>query len=285
MQREGDRDDDSDEALRVERSEWAGATMLTGADEVVREEPLELRIAGTPLAVVMRTPGHDEELARGFLISEGVVRAAADVVSVRPCSAASGEAEGNVIQATLAPGVEVDWARLRRHMYASSSCGVCGKRTIASALAVSPALPDDGTRVASETLYALPEKLRAAQAVFGRTGGLHAAGLFDAAAGTPLVVREDVGRHNAVDKVIGWAAARGDASLAGRILVVSGRVSFEIVQKALAARAPVVAAVSAPSSLAIEAARAGNLTLIAFLRGRRMGVYASGFRIVGEAGV
>jgi FdhD protein len=271
-----------DEATRVQRAEWLGASVHGDEDEVVREEPLEIRVAGAPLAVVMRTPGHDEELVRGFLISESVVRTPAEIRAVRPCSAASGEAEDNVVQVTLADGVEVDWARLRRHMYASSSCGVCGKRTIAAALAVAPALADDGTRVAAETLYALPARLRAEQAVFGRTGGLHAAGLFDAA-GTPLVVREDVGRHNAVDKVIGWAAARGE-SLATRLLVVSGRVSFEIVQKALAARAPLVAAVSAPSSLAIDAARAGNVTLVAFLRERRMGVYANDFRVVGEVG-
>jgi FdhD protein len=215
-------------------------------------------------------------------MSESVVATPADIRAILPCSAASGEAEGNVVQATLADGVEVDWARLRRHMYSSSSCGVCGKRTIAAALAVAPALVDDGTRVSAETLYALPDELRDAQAIFGRTGGLHAAGLFEAS-GARLVVREDVGRHNAVDKVIGWAAARGE-SLARRLLVVSGRVSFEIVQKALAARAPVVAAVSAPSSLAIEAARAANVTLVAFLRGRRMGVYAGDARVVGEVG-
>lgn len=276
-----ERDDPGDdEATQVERAEWAGASVLTAVDEVVREEPLEIRVGGQPLAVVMRTPGHDEELVRGFLVSESVVKHVGEIRAVHPCSEASGEAEGNVVQATLVDGVEVDWARLRRHMYASSSCGVCGKRTIASALAVAPALLDDGTRVAAETLYLLPERLRAAQAVFGRTGGLHAAGLFDAS-GQARVVREDVGRHNAVDKVIGWAAARGE-SLARHILVVSGRVSFEIVQKALAARAPLVAAVSAPSSLAIDAAHAGQVTLVAFLRGRRMGVYASGFRIVGE---
>jgi FdhD protein len=277
------RDDDADpgdEATRVARVEWAGGRACADDDEVVREEPLEIRVAGAPLAVVMRTPGHDEELVRGFLLSERVVASPQEIRAIVPCSAASGEAEGNVVQATLAEGVEVDWARLRRHMYASSSCGVCGKRTIAAALAVAPALVDDGTRVGAETLYALPGRLRDAQAIFGRTGGLHAAGLFDAA-GTRLVVREDVGRHNAVDKVIGWAAARGE-SLARRLLVVSGRVSFEIVQKALAARAPVVAAVSAPSSLAIEAARAANVTLVAFLRDRRMGVYAGDARVIGE---
>ena len=272
-------EDDEDEALRVERTEWAGASVLVGHDEVVREDPLEIRIAGTPLAVVMRTPGHDEELARGFLVSEGIVRSPAEVHAVRHCSGAAGDAEGNVVQVTLAPGVEVDWARLRRHMYASSSCGVCGKRTIADALAIAKPLSDDGTRVVSETLYALPERLREAQAVFGRTGGLHAAGLFDPV-GRVQVVREDVGRHNAVDKVIGWSLRRGRFPLGGCVLLVSGRISYEIAQKALVARLPVVAAVSAPSSLAVELAERSGMALVGFLRGTTLNVYGRRERIL-----
>jgi FdhD protein len=266
---------DEGETRRVARVAWQGEQARHDDDEVAGEAPLEIRVAGQPLAVLMRTPGHDDELARGFLLTEGVVARPADVVSVRHCSDAP---DDDVVNVVLAEGVDVDWARLRRSTFASSSCGVCGKRTRAAALGVAPPLVD-AVEVAVETLYELPGRLRAAQAAFGLTGGLHAAGLYDAA-GAALVVREDVGRHNAVDKVVGWAAAAGEA-LAGRVLVVSGRVSFEIVQKALAARIPVVAAVSAPTSLAVEVARERGLTLVAFLRDRRLNVYAGGERIRG----
>ncbi|MCA9704916.1 MAG: formate dehydrogenase accessory sulfurtransferase FdhD [Myxococcales bacterium] len=194
--------------------------------------------------------------------------------------AAIERAEGNVLQATLAPGVEVDWARLRRNLYASSSCGLCGKATLDQVMVRHEPLVDDA-RVEISRLYALPARLEAAQTVFARTGGLHAAGLFDAR-GEVLVVREDVGRHNAVDKVVGWALAQGRLPLRGHVLMVSGRVSYEITLKAVAAGIPVLAAVSAPSSLAVALARRAGLTLVAFLRGQRASVYAGAERIVGD---
>jgi len=272
-------DDDDDDALRsIARVQLREHERRADHDMVVREEPLEIRVGGIPLAVVMRTPGDDEDLARGFLVTERVVESADQIASVRHCTTAEApEAENNVMQVVLAPEVAIDLARLRRNLYASSSCGICGKATIENVLAVAPPI-DDETRVAADTLYALPSSLRGEQAVFGRTGGLHAAGLFTPD-GQRLVVREDVGRHNAVDKAIGWALAHDRVPLHGTVLMVSGRVSYEIVQKALAARVPIVAAVSAPSSLAIDLARAGALTLVAFLRDRTMAIYAGEQRV------
>ena len=187
-------------------------------------------------------------------------------------------AEDNVVTVGLGEDVAVDLEALRRNLFANSSCGVCGKATIDSALAVAPPL-DDPARFRPALFYALAERLPAAQPVFARTGGLHAAALFDPD-GTLLAVREDVGRHNAVDKVIGWALEHGRLPLAGHVLMVSGRVSFEIVQKALAARLPVVAAVSAPTSLAVELAERAGVTLVAFLRGRHCNVYGVRERVV-----
>jgi FdhD protein len=271
---------DGEDAARfaeVERIELADGRVTAAVDAVAREEPLEIRIGGVPIAVVMRTPGHDEELVRGFLLTEGIVAEPSQVASVRHCTTVTAaDAEENVVQVVLAPGHEVDLARLRRNLYASSSCGICGKATLEQALARAPEL-HDGAAIDPEILYALPGRLRGAQSVFDRTGGLHAAGLFTPA-GECLVVREDVGRHNAVDKVVGWAVA-GGRSLAGHVLMVSGRVSFEVVQKALAAKIPIVAAVSAPSSLAVELARASGMTLVGFLRDRRACVYAHPGRI------
>ncbi len=248
-------------------------------DSVAREEPLEIQIGGASLAVVMRTPGHDEELARGLLVTERVIRSPSDVASVRHCTVAqSPEAEGNVIRVTLAPGVAVDLERLRRNLYASASCGICGKATLENVLATAPPLDDPSTFPAAY-FRGLPERLREAQVVFAETGGLHAAGLFDRA-GELLVVREDVGRHNAVDKVIGWALERGRLPLAGHVLGVSGRISYEIAQKALVARIPVIAAVSAPSSLAVELAESARMALVGFLRGGSFNVYGRRERIV-----
>jgi FdhD protein len=263
------------------RCEDAGA--VERADAVVREEPLEIRLGGAPLAVVMRTPGDDEELALGFLVSERVVRSARDVVSVRHCPLVAGpESEDNAIQVVLAPGVEVDLDALRRNLYASASCGICGKATLENALREAPALEDD-SRFPAELLYGLPDRLTAAQPVFARTGGLHAAALFGAD-GRLLVAREDVGRHNAVDKVLGWALRRGCFPLEGHVLLVSGRVSYEIAQKALVARLPVVAAVSAPSSLAVELAERSGMALVGFLRGRSLNVYGRQDRIIPAPG-
>ena len=269
-----------DPRVPLRRVCWQGDASHEDIDDVVREEPLEIRIGGVPVSVVMRTPGHDEELALGFLATEGVVDGIDAVRSVRHCTVVEDpEAEGNVVQITLREGLEVDWARLRRNLYASSSCGLCGKASIDQLMLRCDPLVDD-VRVAVARLYELPVRLGTAQAVFARTGGLHAAGLFHPD-GRMLVVREDVGRHNAVDKVVGWAMRRGGLPLRGHVLMVSGRVSYEITQKAIAAGIPVIAAVSAPSSLAVDLATRAGLTLVAFLRGQRLCVYAGAERIVG----
>jgi len=271
----------SDATRDVALRRYAGGSGELGRDEVACEEPLEIRLGGVPLAVVMRTPGDDRELTLGFLSTERVIERPEQVESVRHCGASPEEAEDNVVQVVLAPGVSVDLDRLRRNLYASSSCGICGKATIENALVDAPPL-EDVSRFAPEFFYGLPDRLEESQAGFAKTGGLHAAGLFDAA-GELLVAREDVGRHNAVDKVVGWALDRGRLPLGGCVLLVSGRISYEIVQKALVARVPVVAAVSAPSSLAIEFAREARLTLVAFLRGRSLNVYGRRERVVGRA--
>jgi FdhD protein len=266
---------------RFARAGEGGAGASSEGDAVAREEPLEIQLGGTALAVVMRTPGHDEELALGFLVTERVVSGHADVVSVRHSSVArTPEAAGNVIRAILRPGVVVDLEALRRNLYASSSCGLCGKATLEHALASAPPL-SDRARFPARLLLALPDRLRAAQAGFARTGGLHAAALV-APDGELLVVREDVGRHNAVDKTIGWAARDGRLPLAGHALLVSGRISWEIAQKALCARIPLVAAVSAPTSLAVQLAEAAELTLVGFLRAGGFNVYGRRDRVVAD---
>ncbi|HYB99776.1 MAG TPA: formate dehydrogenase accessory sulfurtransferase FdhD [Candidatus Limnocylindrales bacterium] len=262
--------------VRLRRLEHGRAT--DDADEVVSEEPLEIQLGPVSLAVVMRTPGHDEELALGFLVTERIVAKPEDIYSIRHCTAVvSPEAQDNIIRATLAPHVSVDLTLLRRNLYASSSCGICGKATIENVMAVAPPLTDE-TVFDPEVLASMPPRLRERQAIFARTGGLHAAGLFDTA-GNLLVVREDIGRHNAVDKVIGWALRNARMPLAGHALMVSGRISYEVVQKALAARIPVIAAVSAPSSLAVALAEASGMALVGFLRGQAMNVYANTSRI------
>jgi FdhD protein len=249
-------------------------------DLVAREEPLEIQLGATPLAVVMRTPGHDVDLAAGFLVSERVIADWSEVLSLRHCRAARDPAAAdNVVRVVLADGVEVDWEALRRNLYASSSCGICGKATLDNALAVAPPL-DDASRFDAARLPGLAARLEAAQPGFARTGGLHAAALFDAE-GRLVVVREDVGRHNAVDKVIGHALREKRGPLAGHGLLVSGRISFEIAQKALAARVPLLAGVSAPSSLAVGLAERAGLTLVAFLRERSFNVYGDVSRIRG----
>jgi FdhD protein len=279
-QRGGPFDDPDDEAL-LEGAQQVATRQLRGTrtshadDLVAREEPLEIRIAGASVAVIMRTPGRDEELALGFLLTERIVHSVCDVASLRHCSTVSDpEAEDNVIQITLQPGIAFDPEALRRNLYASSSCGMCGKASIEMALREAPPL-DDATRFDADFFAPLPERLRAAQPIFARTGGLHGAALF-AADGSLLAAREDVGRHNAVDKVVGWAARAGRIPLCGTALLVSGRISYEIAQKALAARVPVVAAVSAPTSLAVALAERANLALVGFLRDGGMNVY--GFR-------
>ena len=254
---------------------YADGALRETADEVACEEPLEIRVRGRGLSVTMRTPGHDDELAVGFLLTEGVVRERADILEVRRCDADRPEAESRV-DVLLAPLVHVDFDRLTRHVFTSSSCGVCGKAMIESLRQRLQPVTAKLT-VDAATLLSLPSVMRSAQPGFDRTGGLHAAALFDTA-GRLIVLREDVGRHNAVDKVIGYATLRG-LPLADAVLLVSGRTSFEIMQKALAARIAIVAAVSAPSSLAVTFAHDSGQTLVGFLRTGRMNVYAHPKRI------
>jgi FdhD protein len=250
-----------------------GATR-SGPDELAPEEPLEIRVRGRPVSVTMRTPGHDEELAAGFLLTEGIVRRAQDVLRVEPCGR---NEEGNLLNVVLAPDVSVDFERLTRHVFASSSCGLCGKATIEAVRGSFPRVESDVV-VDAKVILRMPDLMRAAQSTFDRTGGLHAAALFDAE-GKLLVLREDVGRHNAVDKVLGFALLQRSVPLHRHIVLVSGRSSFEIMQKALAAQVPIVAAVSAPSSLAVEFAKDNGQTLVGFLRAGRMNVYSHPERI------
>jgi FdhD protein len=252
----------------------AGSKVRRRLDEVAREEPLEIRVDTRPVSVTMRTPGHDPELAAGFLLSEGLIRSRADLAKIRP---APRNPAHNVIEVFLAPEIVVDYARLTRHVFASSSCGLCGKATIRAVH--QEFKPVQATfQVRAETLLGMPARLRQEQEVFDRTGGLHAAAIFDAR-GRLLVLREDVGRHNAVDKVLGHGLLQDLLPFDRHILMVSGRASFEIMQKALAARVPVVAAVSAPSSLAVQFARESRQTLVGFLRGDRMNVYSQPQRV------
>lgn len=258
------------EILRVRGSERAPAP-----DFVAREEPLEIRVKGRSVAVTMRTPGHDAELACGFLVTEALLQRRQDVIEIAPCPS---DADGNILNVFVAPSVEIDFEQLTRHVFASSSCGVCGKATIES---VHQRFPPAQSKVQfrSDMIAALPEQLRAVQSTFDKTGGLHGAALFDAT-GQLVVSREDVGRHNAVDKVIGWGFLENALPFANQLLLVSGRASFEIMQKALAAGIPIVAAVSAPSSLAVEFARESQQTLIGFLRGPSFNIYSHPDRIV-----
>ena len=243
-------------------------------DELAHEEPLEVRVRGRAVSVTMRTPGHDEELAAGFLVTEGLIRARRDVLKIEACER---NEEGNLVNVQLAPDVPVDFEKLTRHVFASSSCGLCGKATIDAVRGQFPPIASDLV-VDAATLLALPERMRQTQSTFDRTGGLHASAIFDGT-GNLIVLREDVGRHNALDKVIGHGLLSGLLPYDRHILLVSGRTSFEIMQKALAARVPIVAAVSAPSSLAVDFAKESGQTLIGFLRGERMNVYAHERRV------
>ncbi|MFF4319828.1 formate dehydrogenase accessory sulfurtransferase FdhD [Streptomyces sp. NPDC001568] len=251
-------------------------------DTLVAEEPLEIRLNGKPLAITMRTPGDDFALAVGFLVSEGVIAHASDVRAVTYCEGATEDGSNtyNVVNVQLGAGVPLPDITLERNVYTTSSCGLCGKASLDAVRTATrfPGIADDPVRVTPDLLAELPDRLRAAQKVFDRTGGLHAAGLFSAA-GELLDVREDVGRHNAVDKIVGRAAQAGRLPLKGAVLLVSGRASFELAQKAVMAGIPVLAAVSAPSSLAVDLALESGLTLVGFLRGRDMNVYAGEHRI------
>ena len=254
----------------------AGGELKAQRDLLAREEPLEIRVRGRSVAVTMRTPGHDRELAAGFLLSEGLIQRAEQIVEIAPCQ--EGDAPENTLNVFLVPSVEIDFEQLTRHVFASSSCGLCGKASIEAVHQHFPPL-ESNARISRRLLGELPERLRAAQATFSRTGGLHAAALF-AGGGELAVLREDVGRHNAVDKVLGFNLLAGRTAGEDTVLMVSGRASFEIVQKALAARIAVVAAISAPSSLAVEFARESGQTLIGFLRGATMNVYSCPERVV-----
>jgi FdhD protein len=246
-------------------------------DVVAIEEPLEVRVQGRSVAVTMRTPGHDRELAAGFLLTEGILRDRGDAIAIGHCRAAA--TPHNTLNVLLSPSLKVDFGQLTRHVFAASSCGLCGKASISS-VHQHFAPVTTGITVAARTVRQLPELMRKAQATFNQTGGLHAAAVFDTA-GALTVLREDVGRHNAVDKVVGHAFLEGTWPLDSHVLLVSGRASFEIMQKALAARIPIVCAVSAPSSLAIDFARESRQTLVGFLRGDTMNVYAGARRIRG----
>ena len=259
-----------------------GSQPLAGEDLLAVEEPLEIRVNGRRLAVTMRTPGNDIDLAAGFLVSEGVITQGEDFNSARYCvGAVDGVNTFNVLDVTLGAGVAPPAPSLERSLITNSSCGLCGKESIDAVRTKSAfVIADDAVRVDAERLTTFPEQLRAGQNVFEKTGGIHAAGLFDAATGELLVLREDVGRHNAVDKVIGWAVKENRLPLTGTVLMVSSRASFELTQKAMMAGIPVLAAVSAPSSLAAEFAAEVGMTLIGFLRGKSMVVYAGGDRII-----
>lgn len=253
-------------------------------DTLVVEEPLEIRLDGDPLSVTMRTPGNDFDLAAGFLVSEGVVSRGEEVTAIRYCAGATEDGSNtyNVLDVSLAPGVPRPDTSLERNFYTSSSCGLCGKASLDAVRTQAVWQVDgDGLRVEAETLTSLPDRLREAQRVFERTGALHAAGLFTAD-GELLALREDVGRHNAVDKLVGWALRSDRLPLRETVLMVSGRASFELVQKAWMAGIPMMAAVSAPSSLAVDLAAEAGITLVGFLRGTSMNVYAGRQRILLE---
>ncbi|MEU7184016.1 MULTISPECIES: formate dehydrogenase accessory sulfurtransferase FdhD [Streptomyces] len=262
----------------------------TRPDTLVAEEPLEIRLGGKPLAITMRTPGDDFALAAGFLVSEGVLGSADELANIVYCAGATEDGSNtyNVVDVRLAPGVPVPDITLERNVYTTSSCGLCGKASLDAVRTTArwslDTAADAMPPIEPETLAALPDRLRAAQRVFDRTGGLHAAGLFTTD-GELLDLREDVGRHNAVDKIVGRALQQGLLPLSSCVLMVSGRASFELAQKAVMAGIPVLAAVSAPSALAVDLATEAGLTLVGFLRGTSMNVYAGDHRLALRATV
>jgi len=265
------------ESKTVKIQRWKeGGLQPTESDAVATEEPLEIRVRGRSIAITMRTPGHDEELAAGFLVTENIIHHRQDVSEIAHCREGEAAQLSNTMNVFLTPEVDVDFGQLTRHFFASSSCGLCGKASIESVHQQFPPV-ENQLEISAKMLASLPDKLRVAQPTFDQTGGLHAAGLFSMD-GFLTVSREDIGRHNAVDKVIGYAFL-DQVDLSQSILLVSGRSSFEIMQKALAARIPIVAAVSAPSSLAVEFAQDSRQTLAGFVRGKTMNVYAGAQRV------
>jgi FdhD protein len=258
-------------------NEWREGELRPTDDYLVGEEPLEIRVGDRPVSVTMRTPGHDLELAAGFLFTEGLItnRSQIAFIAAEPDANQNG---ANRVRVDLVPGLELDPEILQRNFYTASSCGVCGKASINAVRARCIVRPSSDFILDPELLCRLPDQLRAGQAAFDRTGGLHAAGLFTPT-GELLVLREDVGRHNAVDKVIGWALAHNLVPLSNSVLLVSGRGGFEIIQKALIAGVPLLASVSAPSDLAVNLAREFGMTLVGFLRGRRFVIYSGAERL------
>ena len=264
---------------RIVSDEAGVAWQDAATDAVAVEDPLEIRVEGRSVAVIMRTPGHDRELAAGFLLSEGLIQSAGDVFEISSCPSA--EPGYSAVEVLLRHPERINWESLTRHVFTSSSCGVCGKSSIAAAMQTHPPLdlPQHAV-VPAAILFALPETQRAAQPAFASTGGIHASSLFDFS-GRLLMTREDAGRHNALDKLAGAALLESRLPLAETILLLSGRTSFELVQKALAARIPIVAAIGAPSSLAVELAQDAGITLCGFLRPGRCNVYTHPVRLAG----
>lgn len=275
---------DPERVMRASVTHWQEDQAQTRDEQLTVEEPFEVRLNGQSLAVIMRTPGHDPELALGFLLSEGVIQRADAVEKIETALDADGLPLPNVLnivlnQCELPASEQRQQATFERHFAVSSSCGLCGKNSIADLMVSTSPLEADSVHIAATTLYELASRLRTEQAVFSYTGGLHAAGLFSPT-GELLLLREDIGRHNAVDKLIGHGLLHATFPYKKHILLVSGRTSFEILQKALLARIPCVAAISAPSSLAVELAQKSGITLIGFLRGHSMNVYTHPERIV-----
>ena len=260
---------------------WANGGLDNETEDwVAREEPLEIRVKGESIVVTMRTPGHDKELAIGFLLAEGVITNSSDVLEIAYCQQGEASLHKNILNVFLSPEVEINLDRLKRNVYASSSCGLCGKASIESLQNIFEPLNKIETVISVDKIFTLAQKLRAKQSTFDKTGGLHAAGIFDRN-GELLVLREDIGRHNAVDKILGHLFLKNRMPLEDCVLMVSGRASFEIIQKSLAGRVGIICAVSAPSSLAVDMAKESGQTLIGFLRERKFNVYSHKERISG----
>jgi FdhD protein len=275
---------DPERVMRAEIKHWRGNEWQQREEQLTMEEPLEVRVDNQSVAVIMRTPGNDHELAMGFLFSEGVIQRAEDVSAVEMAHDDEGLPLENVVNVVLcspmqACAIQSQPAAFQRHFTVSSSCGLCGKNSIADLLVSTPPLEMDSFRISASTLYTLSEQLRTEQRVFQYTGGLHAAGLFTTT-GAMVLLREDIGRHNAVDKLVGHGLLHGLYPYSNFVLLVSGRTSFEILQKALLARIPCVAAISAPSSLAVDLAEKSGITLIGFLRDQSMNVYTHPERVI-----
>jgi FdhD protein len=271
-------------AVEIQKRSDSEKSIFT--DTLAVEEPLEIRLGQKTVSITMRTPGNDLELATGFLFTEGLIQSVSQILEIKNCGPAISQAQSqNVVRVELRPEVKIDLKRLERHFYTSSSCGVCGKTSI-EALQVKNNYPlppgenENGPFVSSQLIHDLPKRLRESQAVFDRTGGLHASALFSLD-GRELCIREDVGRHNALDKIIGWACLENKLPLDQAILFVSGRASFELIQKAVTAGIRIFAAVGAPSSLAVELARESNLTLLGFVREQKFNIYHGEWRIRG----